>query len=126
MTAASSFHTSHTHKTPCSHKNNREGNQFVCFVRVITSPFIVRSRERLAIVQQENLCYNFSPKRNVQKGACYGISLIIMRFHVQCQIGAVVSLGKKLYSHCFSHPTVKPGNIVFYISLWLMLSSLLK
>jgi len=35
----------------------------------------------------------------------------ITRFQVRCPVGlsaAVVSLSKKLYSHCLSHPAVKP------------------
>jgi len=41
---------------------------------------------------------------------CQGICLVIVRFDAQSGPSAtVVSLGKKLYSHCLSHPAVKPG-----------------
>jgi len=37
-----------------------------------------------------------------------GICLVITRFQVRCPVRALVSLAKKLYSHCLSHPAVKP------------------
>jgi len=43
------------------------------------------------------------------EGGCQSTCLVIARFQVRCPVGAVVSLGKKLYSHCLSHPAVKPG-----------------
>jgi len=49
---------------------------------------------------------------------CQGICLVIARFQVQCLVGpsaAVVSLGKKLYSHCLSHQLLNREHIVLCI-----------
>jgi len=43
------------------------------------------------------------------------------RFDAQLGLSAaVVSLGKKLYSHCLSHPAIKPGK---YCTLWAQLKN---